>query len=370
LIGSNEFKSDYGTAAFSTSEFGDQVYQDFLNAMGRLPTESELAAFDPTSMKTAAITAQTLAQTAVAIAEYASDWTGGGTSPLAPFGQGLAASFGPSTGSAQDYAVVSASGALTPVRGNIVSASSSTVYAPSNAVASITGSSDAIVAGANSTITATGSGDAATASGPGDVITIGGDGAGASNATEDTVTFASGGLLNEEANSRVDSYGNSVTASLLGSDVYGLYGSGDTVNASGTGDSVWMGQNGQSATGGNIDAINFAQSGGYAFELAGTNLKVTGNAATVVMTTNDSLTIVGTNEAFQFSTTTGADVLTGFSSTDSAQFSKTDFASFAALMAATTQAGTSTVIALDKSDSVTLTGVSKTSLTASEFHFV
>jgi hypothetical protein len=63
-------------------------------------------------------------------------------------------------------------------------------------------------------------------------------------------------------------------------------------------------------------------------------------------------------------------VINGFASTDTLQFSKLDFASWSALHSHMSQSGANTVITLDATDTVTLTNVAMTSLTASEFKFV
>jgi len=52
------------------------------------------------------------------------------------------------------------------------------------------------------------------------------------------------------------------------------------------------------------------------------------------------------------------------------QFSSSDFANFTALSQHMTQSGANTVITLDANDTVTLTGVAATNLTASQFQFV
>ena len=52
------------------------------------------------------------------------------------------------------------------------------------------------------------------------------------------------------------------------------------------------------------------------------------------------------------------------------QFSASDFANFSALQSHTSQSGANTMIALDASDTVTLTNVTATNLAASQFHFV
>jgi len=64
------------------------------------------------------------------------------------------------------------------------------------------------------------------------------------------------------------------------------------------------------------------------------------------------------------------ETINGFASTDTMQFSASDFANFAALKPHISQSGANTLISLDASDTVTLTGVTATTLTSSQFHFV
>ncbi len=123
-------------------------------------------------------------------------------------------------------------------------------------------------------------------------VSIGGDGQAASNANEDFVTFAQGGALNEIANSRADVSGSGVTATIAGSDTLGLYGSAETVSANGAGDQVWIGQNGQSASGAAVDAVNFT-SGGAIFELPGSNVSVSGSGVYATLSADDTITVTG-----------------------------------------------------------------------------
>jgi hypothetical protein len=67
----------------------------------------------------------------------------------------------------------------------------------------------------------------------------------------------------------------------------------------------------------------------------------------------------------------GHDMITGFSaSQDKIQFDTAQFASFAAVTAHASQSGSDMVIAYDANDSVTLKGVSLSSLAAKNFSFV
>ncbi len=107
LVTSTEYQSDYGVGLLDGSGFNYMVNVDFLNVLGRLPSSSELAQFvsefGPTSSTLA--TTQTLASAAVAIAQYATDWTGGGVSRLAALGQGLAASLAAGNAKSWRYSI-------------------------------------------------------------------------------------------------------------------------------------------------------------------------------------------------------------------------------------------------------------------------
>jgi hypothetical protein len=66
----------------------------------------------------------------------------------------------------------------------------------------------------------------------------------------------------------------------------------------------------------------------------------------------------------------GHDEVTNFSTAkDTLQFNATLFSNFTAAMNAASQAGANTVFTIDANDTVTLDNVTKTSLTASNFHF-
>ena len=77
----------------------------------------------------------------------------------------------------------------------------------------------------------------------------------------------------------------------------------------------------------------------------------------------------GTSDSFVFIPAFGIDTINGFASTDSMTFSVSDFANWTALQSHMTQSGTSTLITLDASDTITLTNVTKSSLASSQFHF-
>jgi hypothetical protein len=97
---------------------------------------------------------------------------------------------------------------------------------------------------------------------------------------------------------------------------------------------------------------------------------VTGNSDTIEMMGTSAMTQSGASDSFVFQAAIGVEKITGFASTDSMQFSASDFANFAAMMSHTIQSGSATVIKLDATDKVTLTNTLDTSLVASQFHFV
>jgi hypothetical protein len=82
-----------------------------------------------------------------------------------------------------------------------------------------------------------------------------------------------------------------------------------------------------------------------------------------------AVTANGGSDAFVFAAAIGTEVVNGFASTDAIQFSKSDFANWSALQPDIKQSGANTVIKLNASNTVTLDGVTATTLTSSEFKF-
>jgi Ca2+-binding RTX toxin-like protein len=180
----------------------------------------------------------------------------------------------------------------------------------------------------------------------------------------------------------------SQVATLVGNshnDTFVVYNSADTVvGQSGSTDSVYAAANftlptnvdtlileGSNATlgTGNSDAFNalFGNAGFAGTLVAGSGtdlLAVTGAAGT-------TLTGGAGADTFVFPNAMGHDEVTNFSTAkDTLQFNASLFANFAAVMADASQSGANTVFTIDANDSVTLDNVNKTSVTASNFHFV
>jgi len=75
-------------------------------------------------------------------------------------------------------------------------------------------------------------------------------------------------------------------------------------------------------------------------------------------------------DTFAFPNVMGHDEVTNFGiAKDTLQFNATLFSNFTAAMSAASQVGANTVFTVDTNDTVTLDNVTKTSLTAGNFHF-
>jgi hypothetical protein len=97
---------------------------------------------------------------------------------------------------------------------------------------------------------------------------------------------------------------------------------------------------------------------------------VNGSTDTLNLSGTSTVTANGGSDAFVFGATIGKEVVNGFASTDTIQFSASDFANWSALQNHMTQSGANTVITFDANDTVTLTNVTGSNLTSSEFKFV
>jgi serralysin len=92
-------------------------------------------------------------------------------------------------------------------------------------------------------------------------------------------------------------------------------------------------------------------------------LSVTGVAGTI-------LTGGSGADTFAFPNVMGYDEVTNFGvAKDTLQFNATLFANFSAAMQNASQSGANTVFTIDANDTVTLDNVTKSSLTAGNFHF-
>ncbi len=166
-------------------------------------------------------------------------------------------------------------------------------------------------------------------------------------------------------------------------DTFVVYNAGDTVigQASST-DTVYAAANftlptnvdtlfleGTASHGtGNGDAVDalFGNGGVASTLVAGSGadlLIVAGTAGTI-------LTGGAGHDTFAFPNVMGHDQITNFGTAkDTLQFNATLFSNFTAAMSAASQVGANTVFTIDANDTVTLDNVTKTSLTAGNFHF-
>ncbi len=142
-------------------------------------------------------------------------------------------------------------------------------------------------------LTALGVGVRVDVNGAEDILEIGGNGRSAKNGDDDVVLFQStGDTMNLFANSRVDANVSYGLINLDGTDTVGVYGAGDRVVAVGKDDGIWIGQNGEGATGAAIDRVN-SLTLGTMVELQGSNVAVNGSDYTATMSGQDALLATG-----------------------------------------------------------------------------
>jgi hypothetical protein len=149
----------------------------------------------------------------------------------------------------------------------------------------------------------------------------------------------------------------------LGSAQVGVTGGGDgIVFASGSGNAASL-----CSTNGNWDGVNGSNGTVY---LGSAQATVNGSTDTLNLSGTSTVTANGGSDAFVFGAAIGTEVVNGFASTDTIQFSKSDFASWTALQPDISYSSGNAVIKLDASDTVTLTNVAANSLIQSEFKLV
>ena len=157
---------------------------------------------------------------------------------------------------------------------------------------------------------------------------------------------ASGDTINVPAGTVVTFFGIPIATNIV---AVVVAGSGDTINAA-TLDNITASN----------DAINVA---------ANATDTISGSNNTINVGHSDTLTVSGSSDILVFQPAFGQDVINGFDSRDTIQFSTADFANWQALLNHMTQSGSNTIITLDASDTVTLAGVTASTLQASQFSF-
>ncbi|WP_428334555.1 beta strand repeat-containing protein [Novosphingobium sp.] len=187
--------------------------------------------------------------------------------------------------------------------------------------------------------------------------------------------------------------GNAISFAGGTGNVVGLYNTGgtaDTIWAPGS-DTIYFTSAQAIVTGGG-DSISFAGGTGNAATLVNTGVAgdsvyasngtitlvtaqaaITGSTDTVNFAGTSAATLNGGSELLTFAHGIGGiDVINGYTTTDTLQFSTSDFANYAYLMNSgdVSQVGADTLIKLDANDSVRLTNFSASSLTSAQFHFV
>ena len=147
---------------------------------------------------------------------------------------------------------------------------------------------------------------------------------------------------------------------MAGTGNYIVLGNTDIVTASGTGTTATIQGTGDVLT---------AQSARIGL-LDKSSASVTGQGDTFGFFGGSTLAVSGTNEAFVFMANPGTSTISGWDASDSVQFSTSTFANWQALLGHASQSGANTLIQLDPTDTLTLTGVALTSLKSSQVHFM
>jgi len=258
------------------------------------------------------------------------------------------------------------------------------------------GGNDTISVGADSTVSAgngvdiitAGGGSAITAGGGNDTVSVGA-GSGASitlGSGVDTVTVTGGKATTINVGSGNDTItvsggsGNTITAGSGNSVITASTEANDKIATSdGTGAAVavYAGANNTVVVGNGNDTVSL---GGSDTVTAGKGIDtfIIGTSGAPSLTApaqlslNEEGSIALPITASLSATGFGHDTITGFStaSFDKVAFSTAEFASYAAVMADARQVGANTVITADAADSVTLAGVTLSSLSSSNFEFV
>jgi len=166
-------------------------------------------------------------------------------------------------------------------------------------------------------------------------------------------------------------------------DTFVVYNSGDAVvGQAGSTDTVYAAANFILPT--NVDTLYLEGNASHGTGNSDTSNSLYGNAgvaSTLVAGSGaDTLYVTGTagtimtggagHDTFAFPNVMGHDEVTNFGiAKDTLQFNATLFSNFTAAMNAASQSGANTVFTIDTNDTVTLDNVTKTSLTAGNFHF-
>jgi hypothetical protein len=262
-------------------------------------------------------------------------------------------------GNGNDTISVGSSDALIVGNGNdTITAASNDIIAAGNGNDKISiGSNDALIVGdGNDTITA-GSNDIIAAGNGNDTVTIGSSDALIVGNGNDTITAGSNDVVAAgNGNDTIAAGPNDVVLAGNGNDTVAI-GSNTTVTLGNGNDTVSVAANDTVSVGKGNDTFIF-QAAETPTLAAPTTLNVNAGGAI-------ALPVSIGNGGF------GHEVITGFSATrDKIQFDTAQFANFAGVMAQAKQSGSDTVIAYDANDSITLKGVTLSSLASKNFTFV
>jgi Ca2+-binding RTX toxin-like protein len=177
------------------------------------------------------------------------------------------------------------------------------------------------------------------------------------------------------------SVGGSGNVVVLGSgnDQVSLSGSGNVVSAGAGNDSVVGGTGNERVTLGDGNDQVSVGGAGNVVSLGNGNDSVTSGADSMIGVGNgndqisvgaNSIVTLGTgHDTVTFGLQLGNEVINGFGAKDQIVFNHALLANYMAVLGATTQVGSNTVISVDANDSVTLTNVAASKLSSANFHF-
>ena len=159
----------------------------------------------------------------------------------------------------------------------------------------VTGDNGIAIVGNNDLFGIVGRAESILIAGTGSSVWIGGNGKTATDPNDDIVALQTAGVIHELDNSRLDVAGNGATVFVGNNDILGLNGNAAIVLMQGTGSSIWIGGNGQSATTANADYVSSAF-GAVVHEFDNSVVNIVSSNSTAFVGTNDVLSLAGSNE--------------------------------------------------------------------------
>jgi hypothetical protein len=370
IVGSQEYEDNFGVPIVisGTTNYlyqGFDVFAAFENALGRLPTAEEMGVFDGFMATNPSPT--NIAAMAVALAQYATDEGAINNRTQLDQNQDLISTLPAWTSPAASMLQISTAGTYSRSNSFIFDYNSST---GKGVTTTINGNNDIVLAMMNSNITLNGYDDAVDDADATVTIT-------ASNAS---LMVESGGI-------------ETITGS---NDQISQVGATQVTLVSGTGDSIYIAPGAPPTVGPDYNKTYSTTSASNASITLGTGVgtsaapdQISGSSDTIMLNGTDflaltgssdtikelgvgnSVTATGSNNTFVYKAGFGSETVGGFTATngDVISLASSEFANFAAVLSGATNSGSNVVITGTAADTLTLVGMSKSALAASQFTF-